>query len=123
MSNMIPLSFMPEVIQTRDVRGINMPLAIVNQISLSIWALYAMLIMEPFMLTSQGLGWAFNGVQIMFYFWAKGKLNAVDTPQLYSIMRYIIKFFQLFVVQQKFREMQQFFWHDESTEVAQFYIK
>lgn len=99
LSNLIPLSFMPSVIQTRDVRGINMPLAIVNQVTLSIWALYAALILEPFMLTSQAMGWTFNGIQIMFYFWAKGKLNAVDTPQIYYIMRYLIRFFSLFVVQ------------------------
>ena len=42
----------------------------------------------------------------MFFFWAKGKLNAVDTPHIYWLMRYIIKFFSLFVVQQKFKEMQ-----------------
>lgn len=123
LSNMIPLSFMPEVIQTRDVRGINMPLAIVNQVSLSIWALYAALIVEPFMLTSQMMGWAFNGIQILFFFWAKGKVNAVDTPQIYFITRYLIKFFSLFAVQQKFKEMKQFFWHDESTEMAQAYIQ
>lgn len=122
LSNMIPLSFMPEVIQTRDVRGINMPLAVVNQVTLSIWALYAALIVEPFMLTSQMMGWAFNGIQILFFFWAKGKVNAVDTPQVYFITRYLIKFFSLFAVQQKFKEMKQFFWHDESTEMAQAYI-
>lgn len=123
LSNMVPLSFMPAVIETRDVRGINMPLAVVNQVTLTIWATYAALILEPFMLTSQAMGWMFNGIQIMFFFWAKGKLNAVDTPQIYWLMRYLIKIFSLFVVQQKFKEMQQFFWQDESTEEAQVYIK
>lgn len=123
LSNMIPLSFMPEVIQTRDVRGINMPLAVVNQATLSIWALYATLIFEPFMLTSQMIGWICNGVQILFFFWAKGKVNAVDTPQVFFIVRHLIKFFSLFTVQQKFKEMQAFFWHDESTDMAQAYIQ
>ena len=49
MSNMVPMSFMPEVIETRDVRGINVPLASVNEGNLIIWTTYALLVADPFM--------------------------------------------------------------------------
>ena len=65
----------------------------------------------------------FNTIQIMFYFWAKGKINSVDTPNCQKVMNVMIKFFKLFYVQQKFKEIKAFFWHDETTEQAQVYIR
>lgn len=100
-----------------------MPLAIVSQISLTIWTIYATIILEPYLFTSQGVGWVFNIIQILIYFWARGKINAVDTPQIFFIVRQLIKFFSQFEVKEKCKEMKQFFWHDESTEMAQAYIR
>ena len=114
---------MPEIIQTRDTKEINLTLTIVNLVSLSIWILYALLILEPYMLLSNGLGWLCNGIQVMFFYWAKGRLNGVDAPRSYRVMHFLLKFFSLFAVQQQFKEIQRFFWHDESTEFAQAHIK
>ena len=50
--NIIPLSFMPNVIKTRDVKGINMPLTSVNIVNLAIWETYAILKPDPFMTVS-----------------------------------------------------------------------
>lgn len=50
--NMVPLSFMPEVIKTRDVSGINMPLTYVNLANLGTWLLYALIKGDPFMTVS-----------------------------------------------------------------------
>lgn len=52
MCNLIPLSFMPEVINSRDVNGINMPLTTVNVINLATWEAYACLKPDPFMMMS-----------------------------------------------------------------------
>ena len=59
----------------------------------------------------------------MFYHWAKGRINAHDTPSLWIPMRALISFFNLFVVKQKLGEIQALFWADESSLQAQFYMK
>ena len=51
-TNLVPLTFIPEVIRTRDVSGINMPLTVVNLCNLSLWEAYAMIRQDPFMTTS-----------------------------------------------------------------------
>jgi len=50
--NAVPLMYMPEVIQTRDVSGINLPLTLVNVCNLTIWESIAIYIGDPFMTTS-----------------------------------------------------------------------
>ena len=67
---------MPDVIKTRDVNGINLPLTSVNIVNLAIWETYALLKPDPFMAMSQGLGLIFNSISVFFYFWAIGSLNA-----------------------------------------------
>lgn len=47
--NLIPLIFIPDVIQTRDVSGINYALTVVSVINYFIWAAYALIKMDPFM--------------------------------------------------------------------------
>ena len=115
MTNMVPLSFMPDVIASRDVSGINFPLTAVNIFNLTIWLSYAMIKGDPFMTVSQFLGLCFNTTTLMFYFWAKGKINSVSTPNLWMIMRLMINFFRLFEVQQNLKEFNNFFWQDESS--------
>ena len=85
--NVIPLTFMPNVIKTRDVNGINMPLTTVNIVNLAIWETYALLKPDPFMAMSQGLGFIFNSIVLLFYLWATGSLNAQDTPTLWIMMK------------------------------------
>jgi uncharacterized protein with PQ loop repeat len=120
--NMIPLAFIPKVIQTRDVSGINFPLAAMGTINLFIWASYAIIKQDPFMTVSQVLGFIFNVIILMFYFWAKNQINSIDTPLTWIFMRPLIKFFKQFEVQKNLKEMQSFFWHDEETETAKAWI-
>lgn len=115
LGNLIGLSFVPEVIESRDTRGFNMPLTYINIFNLVIWFSYALLKLDPFMSLSQGLGLLFNVIQAMFYHWAKGRINAHDTPTLWVPMRALISFFNLFVVKQKLGEIQALFWADESS--------
>jgi hypothetical protein len=113
--NAVPLMYMPDVIQTRDVSAINMPLTCVNVTNLTIWLTIAIYIADPFMTTSQTVGLSFNIVQLMFYFWAKKMITAQKTPKLWVLMRYLLSFFRLFVVQKNLAEFKQFFWLDENT--------
>lgn len=87
MTNVISLTFMPHVIQTRDVSGINMLMTVINIANLSIWECYAVLRGDPFMTLSQFLGLNFNIIIVMFYLWAKNKINSQDTPNAWVIMR------------------------------------
>lgn len=105
MTNVISLTFMPHVIQTRDVSGINMPMTVINLSNLSIWESYAVLRGDPFMTLSQFLGLIFNIIIVMFYLWAKNKINSQDTPNAWIIMRQLIWFFKLFEVQKQLKEM------------------
>lgn len=105
MSNLIGLSFVPPLIETRDTRAFNMPLTYINVLNLTIWFTYAMIKMDPFMSMSQGLGLSFNLIQVMFYHWAIGNINARDTPSLWPIMKQLLAFFQLFSVKQKLSEI------------------
>ena len=52
LCNIVPLIYMPEVIQTRDVTMINLPMTIVNMTNLFIWFLIAMYIADSFMIIS-----------------------------------------------------------------------
>lgn len=122
-SNAVPLMYMPEVIQTRDVSGINMPLTCVNVCNIIIWLSIALYINDPFMTTSQTVGLSFNVIQLMFYFWAKKMITAQKTPKLWVVMRHLLSFFRLFVVQKNLAEFKSFFWLDENTQFAQTYIK
>jgi hypothetical protein len=97
-SNAVSLMYMPDVIQTRDVSGINMPLICVNVCNLVLWLSIAIYIGDPFMTTSQTVGLTFNIIQLFFYFWAKKMITAKKTPKLWVIMRYLLAFFRLFVV-------------------------
>jgi len=103
--NIIPLSFMPSVINTRDVKGINLPLTLVNIVNLAIWETYAILKPDPFMTVSQGLGFTCNLIIIFFYLWATGSINAQDTPALWPFMKMLIKFFNLFQVQKNLADI------------------
>lgn len=96
--NLIPLIFIPDVIQTKNVSGINYPLTVVSVINYFIWASYAMIKMDPFMSISQGLGLIFNLIQLMFFYWAKSFITSKDTPILMIVMKGLLWFFSLFVV-------------------------
>mmetsp|Transcript_8503 Transcript_8503/g.14309 ORF Transcript_8503/g.14309 Transcript_8503/m.14309 type:complete len:411 (-) Transcript_8503:924-2156(-) len=122
LSNMVPLSFMPEVIRTRDVSGINLPLTCINLFNLAIWVSYAILKGDPFMTVSQSLGLVFNSITLMFFLWAKRKINAKDTPSLMVLMDFLIHFFKLFDVQKNLSDMKHFFWLEENSPEAQEYI-
>lgn len=121
-SNMISLSLMPQVIKTRDVSCINLPLAIISCINLGIWCIYAIIVGDPFMTVSQFLGFWFNFIQIMFYFWAKQVITHKDTPFTWFFMKHIIAFFSMFKTQQAAKELQRLFWADENNEFAQAHI-
>jgi hypothetical protein len=51
-SNAVSLMYMPEVIATRDVSGINLPLTLVNVTNLMIWESIALYIGDPCLMTS-----------------------------------------------------------------------
>jgi hypothetical protein len=59
----------------------------------------------------------------MFYYWAKQQITSKSTPFLWFWMKGLLWFFKLFAVQGAQKEMQKFFWHDESTEYAKEHIK
>lgn len=61
-SNGISLTNMPEVIRTRDVSNINLPLTIMSFINNIVWFMYASMKNEPFMMISNSLGTIFNAV-------------------------------------------------------------
>ena len=50
--NGIALSFMPEVIRTRDVSAINLPIAMVAAFNAGVWLSYAILKGDPFFTVS-----------------------------------------------------------------------
>lgn len=60
--NGIALSFMPEVIRTRDVSAINLPIAMVAAGNAVVWLAYAVLRGDPFFTVSQSLGVIFNSI-------------------------------------------------------------
>jgi hypothetical protein len=95
---MIPMMFMQDVIDTKDVSGINLPLSIVSVVNYWIWFSYAAIMRDPFMTVSQGLGLFFNCISLMFFYWATGKINAQDTPFFMFIQRQLLTFFSLFAV-------------------------
>ena len=123
MSSSVSLIYMPEVIKTRDVSTINLPMSVMNCLNYFIWILVAIWINDGFMMVSQGLGVVFNSILIMFYLWAKKFINPTDTPTLWPLMSVYISFFKHFTVQSHCKDMKEFFWHDETTQEAQTYIK
>lgn len=123
MSSSVSLMFMPEVIKTRDVTSINLPMSSMNALNYFIWTLVAIWIHDGFMITSQGLGVVFNSILIMFYLWAKKFINPTDTPAIWPVMSMLISFFKHFTVQNHCKDMKEFFWQDENTQEAQTYIK
>jgi uncharacterized protein with PQ loop repeat len=123
MSSSVSLMYMPEVIKTRDVSSINLPMSTMNALNYFIWTLVAIWIKDGFMITSQGLGVVFNTILIMFYLWAKKLINPSDTPAVWPVMSMLISFFKHFEVQGHCKNMKEFFWQDESTQEAQTYIK
>ena len=124
LCNGISLSQMPEVIKTRDVSGINLGLSIMSVINLFIWFLYAYVKGDPFMTVSQFLGTVFNGVVLMFYFWATQQITSQDTPVTWFFMKRLIAFFKLFGEKNiGQRELVSLFWHDESSDLAKAHIK
>ena len=52
MSSSVSLMYMPEVIKTRDVTSINLPLSMMNAINYFIWTLVALRIQDEFMIIS-----------------------------------------------------------------------
>jgi uncharacterized protein with PQ loop repeat len=76
INNMIGLVNIPHVIRTRDTSRINMPLIYVCILNVSIWLVYALIVVDPFMTASNGLGWIFNVIQGLFYHWAEGNITA-----------------------------------------------
>jgi uncharacterized protein with PQ loop repeat len=50
--NIIPLMYMQDVIETKDVSRINLPLSIVSVINYCIWFSYATIRRDPFMFVS-----------------------------------------------------------------------
>ena len=75
-TNAVTLLAVPDMIATRDVTNINLPLTYVNLLNLFIWDSYAILKPDPFMTVSQFLGFAANVVCLLFYYWAIGKINS-----------------------------------------------
>jgi uncharacterized protein with PQ loop repeat len=71
----ISLTYLPEIIKTRDVSGINLLLTSMSVLNYIIWTLYACVKNDPFMTISQGLGFFFNMIMVMFYYWANGKIT------------------------------------------------
>ena len=114
---------MPKVVETRDMKGFNVPQTYLNLFNILTWTLYAIIKLDPFMSMNQILALSFTLIQLMFYYWAKGQINGIDTPELWKIMKKLIWFFSLFIVKEKCKEMQAFFWQDETTDEAQIYIK
>ena len=49
IGNLIPLSFMPTILKTKNVKGINLPLTYVGLFCYFIWLLYAILKQDLFM--------------------------------------------------------------------------
>ena len=123
MSSSVSLIYMPEVIKTRDVSTINLPMSVMNCLNSFIWTLVAIWIRDGFMMGSQGLGVVFNSILIMFYLWAKKFINPTDTPTLWPLMSVYITFFKHFTVQSHCKDMKELFWADETTQEAQTYIK
>ena len=78
---------MPTVIETRDVRGFNLPNAYLNLFNILTWTLYAIIKFDPFMSLNQIHALSFSLIQLMFYYWAKGQINGIDTPELWKIMK------------------------------------
>ena len=76
INNMVGLVNIPHVIRTRDTSRINMPLIYVCILNVSIWLVYALIVVDPFMTASNGLGWVFNVIQGLFYHWAEGNITA-----------------------------------------------
>lgn len=100
-----------------------MPLIYINIFNLLIWFLYAVIKLDLYMSTSQGLGFIFNLIQAAFYHWAIGNITSQDTPKLWVVMRHMIAFFKHFAVKQGLFDIKEMFWQDESTQIAQFYMK
>ena len=50
--NMIPMMYMQDVIDTKDVSGINLPLSVVSVVNYWIWFSYAAIVRDPFMTIS-----------------------------------------------------------------------
>ena len=115
---------MPQVIKTRDVTGINLPLSYISTINSTIWFLYAYTKGDPFMTMSNSLGAIFNIIQLMFYFWAISVINPRDTPYIMYIMKSLIHFFGIFAsADLANNEIVKLFWQQEDTEAALAYIK
>ena len=122
-ANGVTLVQMPNVIRTRDVTFINLPITFVSFISNIIWFLYAYVKGEPFMMMSNSLGSMFNGISLLFYYWAVQVINNKDTPFLMQIMDKLIYFFKLFKASDLAQsDIMKLFWHDEDTEAALAYI-
>ena len=52
LSSSVSLMYMPEVIKTRDVSCINLPMSMMNMLNYFIWTLVALWICDAFMITS-----------------------------------------------------------------------
>lgn len=68
--NLFGLFFMPDVIKTRDVSVLNIPMLVISTINALLWFLYAVLLNESFMMMSNSLGFLFNVIQLLIYNWA-----------------------------------------------------
>lgn len=70
LSNMFGLLFIPDIIRTRDVSVINFPMLTMSTINSLLWFMYALLLNESFMMMSNSLGFLFNTIQLLIYYWA-----------------------------------------------------
>ena len=123
-TNGVNLSCMTDVIKTRDVSGINLPLTVISTINTTIWFLYAYTKGDPFMTMSNSISTIFNSIQLMFYFWAVMVINPRDTPLTMYAMKHLINFFMMFSNSSLANnEIIKLFWQEEDTEAAMAYIK
>ena len=118
-TQMVPMSLMPQVIKTKDVSGINLPLVMVSLLNFMVWTIYGMLVADPFMTVSQLLGFFFNFVQVLFYLWATSKVNSKETPLAYYTVRKLIAVFRMMDTS----SVSTMKWDDESSDHAKAHIK
>ena len=76
---------------------INLPIATVSVVNSCIWFTFAFLTQDLFFAVSQGLAVLFNGIQLLFFYWATDVINDIEYPGLMNLINYLILFFKIFM--------------------------
>lgn len=103
--NLVGLTIIPYVIETRKTNFFNMPLLYVAIFSCIIWLAYSVLIEDPCLLTACAFSLASIIVQTLFCHWAMGYITESGTPKTLALMQCLIIFFSKFTVQQGLRDI------------------